>query len=219
MARPPRVSPDRILAAAAAEFSARGYAGARVDTIAKRARVNKAMLYYHFGSKENLYRTLLRHVFTQAGERMRGVLQSNLPPAGKLDAAIAAIAAFVDEHAFFPSIMLREVAEGGARLDRATLSALAVVPGAFAAIVEEGMTAGTFRPAHPMAAYFHMFAPIVMFLAGAPIRAQLASLQPGRPPLTQEAFVSYMKEAVRRALAADSQAGQSLVRPRQGRSK
>ena len=61
MARPGRVSPDRILAAAAAlEFAARGFAGARVDRIARRARVNKAMLYYHFGSKQRLYRALLR---------------------------------------------------------------------------------------------------------------------------------------------------------------
>ena len=59
MPRPARVSPDRILAAAALEFAERGYAGARVDRIARRARVNKAMLYYHFGSKQGLYRTLL----------------------------------------------------------------------------------------------------------------------------------------------------------------
>ena len=35
--------------------------------------------------------------------------------------------AFIEEHAFFPAIMLREVAEGGARLDRATLQAMAAV--------------------------------------------------------------------------------------------
>jgi AcrR family transcriptional regulator len=58
MARPARVSPDRILAAAAAEFAERGFAGARVDRIARRARVNKAMIYYHFASKQRLYRVL-----------------------------------------------------------------------------------------------------------------------------------------------------------------
>ena len=50
MSRPARVSPDAILAAAALEFAERGFAGARVDRIARRARVNKAMLYYHFKS-------------------------------------------------------------------------------------------------------------------------------------------------------------------------
>src|SRR5213592_978323 len=100
MARPARVSPDAILAAAALEFSARGFAGARVDRIARRAKVNKAMLYYHFKSKDRLYKTLLRQMFTRAAERLQAIAAADAPPAEKLDRAIAAIAAFIDEHAF-----------------------------------------------------------------------------------------------------------------------
>ena len=51
---------EKILAAALAEFSAKGFAGARVDAIARRARVNKRMLYYCFGAKQDLYREILR---------------------------------------------------------------------------------------------------------------------------------------------------------------
>ena len=50
----------RILRAALAEFSARGMAGARTETIARRARVNKRMLFYCFGSKRGLYAEVLR---------------------------------------------------------------------------------------------------------------------------------------------------------------
>ena len=49
----------RILAAALAEFAARGFAGARVDAIARRASVNKRMLYHYFGNKEDLFRAVL----------------------------------------------------------------------------------------------------------------------------------------------------------------
>ena len=45
----------RILEAALQEFSALGLAGARTDQIAAAAGVNKALLYYYFESKENLY--------------------------------------------------------------------------------------------------------------------------------------------------------------------
>jgi AcrR family transcriptional regulator len=45
----------RILKAAASIFSESGFSGARVDEIAKRARVNKATIYYHIGDKEKLY--------------------------------------------------------------------------------------------------------------------------------------------------------------------
>src|SRR5215831_2309840 len=105
MARPAKVSPDRILAAAAAEFAARGYAGARVDRIARRARVNKAMLYYHFGSKQTIYRTLLRQVFAGAAAKLIAIAETDRPTADKIDQVIETIAAFMAEHAFFPSIM------------------------------------------------------------------------------------------------------------------
>lgn len=58
--RDPEATKARILAAALREFSAKGIAGARVDAIAERAKVNKRMLYYYFGSKEGLFREILR---------------------------------------------------------------------------------------------------------------------------------------------------------------
>jgi len=51
------VSRARVFAAAAEEFALRGFDGAKVDRIAERAGVNKAMLYYHFTDKAALYRS------------------------------------------------------------------------------------------------------------------------------------------------------------------
>lgn len=51
---------ERILAAALKEFSENGLAGARVDRIARRARINKRMLYHYFGHKDDLFREILR---------------------------------------------------------------------------------------------------------------------------------------------------------------
>lgn len=59
-ARNPQQSQQRILEAALAEFAAKGFAGARVDVIAKNARINKRMLYHYFGDKEGLFREVLR---------------------------------------------------------------------------------------------------------------------------------------------------------------
>ncbi|GAB3964206.1 TetR family transcriptional regulator [Actinoallomurus acanthiterrae] len=50
----------RIFAAATAEFSERGLAGARVDRIATAARANKQAIYLYFGSKEKLFAAILR---------------------------------------------------------------------------------------------------------------------------------------------------------------
>jgi TetR/AcrR family transcriptional regulator len=207
MARPSRVSPDRILAAAAGEFAARGFAGARVDRIARRARVNKAMLYYHFGSKQALYDALLRRTFAEAAARVRAIADGDLPPADKIDRVIEAIAAFVEEHEHFPAIMMREIAEGGAHLDAATLAELAAVPRAVGAIVAEGVKRRLFRPVDPIAAYFTMFPPIVFYLAGAPIRSRLSSqhlLNASQVP--PDRFVRHLQHSLRLALAADRKA-------------
>src|SRR6185436_18301871 len=99
MPRRPTVSPDRILAAAALEFSERGLAGARVDRIARRARVNKAMIYYHFGSKQALYRAVLRDIFARVAARLQAIGKADSPVADKLELIVEAMAAFIADHA------------------------------------------------------------------------------------------------------------------------
>ena len=58
--RDPVRTRERIRRAARREFVAKGFAGARVDAIARSAAVNKRMLYHYFGDKEALYRAVLR---------------------------------------------------------------------------------------------------------------------------------------------------------------
>jgi TetR/AcrR family transcriptional regulator len=57
--RDPVRTRERILRAARREFVAKGFAGARVDVIARAAAVNKRMLYHYFDNKEGLYRATL----------------------------------------------------------------------------------------------------------------------------------------------------------------
>ena len=59
--RNPGRTRERILSAALKEFAAHGFAGTRVDVIARRANINKRMLYHYFGNKEKLFRAVLRH--------------------------------------------------------------------------------------------------------------------------------------------------------------
>lgn len=54
-----RDSRSLILRAARDEFGRHGFAGGRVDRIARRAGVNKQLLFYYFGSKQGVYRAVL----------------------------------------------------------------------------------------------------------------------------------------------------------------
>jgi TetR/AcrR family transcriptional regulator len=58
--RDPERTQRRILDAARRIFATRGIDGARVDAIAARAGTNKRMIYHYFGSKDGLFRAVLR---------------------------------------------------------------------------------------------------------------------------------------------------------------
>jgi len=67
-----------ILFAAEQEFAEKGFYGARVDQIAKLANINKRMIYEYFGNKEELYKTVLVHVYGRLGERETKLLDQEI---------------------------------------------------------------------------------------------------------------------------------------------
>jgi AcrR family transcriptional regulator len=71
--RDPSRTRAAILAAATHEFATKGLTGARVDTIAKRSRVNKRMIYHYFGDKEGLYVAVLEATYTAIREAEIGL--------------------------------------------------------------------------------------------------------------------------------------------------
>src|SRR5918998_777190 len=100
MARPKTPNPDtrqRILAAAGEEFGTHGFAATTVDRIARRARVNKAMIYYHFPNKRALYTCIIRDVFAPITHRVRDAMREDQPPARKLDRVIETLVRSIDE--------------------------------------------------------------------------------------------------------------------------
>jgi AcrR family transcriptional regulator len=52
-----------ILDVATHEFAEQGFSGARVDEIAAQTETTKRMIYYYFGSKEQLYREVLERSY------------------------------------------------------------------------------------------------------------------------------------------------------------
>lgn len=101
----------RIISAARAEFAQYGQAGARVDRIARSAGINKAMIYYHFSSKAQLYRAVIQSHFELIGRR----LKTELLPESDLETSLTAVATtyaalLADAHDF-RALMLRELAQ------------------------------------------------------------------------------------------------------------
>jgi AcrR family transcriptional regulator len=80
--RNPERTRERILSAALKEFTTNGFAGARVDAIARRAAINTRMLYHYFGNKEHLFREVLRRKIAErraSAEGLSGDPAESLP--------------------------------------------------------------------------------------------------------------------------------------------
>jgi AcrR family transcriptional regulator len=194
-------SRERILAAATAEFALRGFEGTTVDRIAARARLNKAMIYYHFHSKQDLYRTVLRTIFTTMGDGLTAIAASNAAPADKLDRFVAAFVIEGQAHAHVAPIMLREIAEGGRRLDESTYTVMSRVVGAMTGIITEGRAAGQFGPVDPILLYLTTVWPIVVYLATTPIRSALARVTGiDASRLDPERFIAHLQMLNRHAV-------------------
>lgn len=73
---------ERILAAAAAEFGARGYDGATMRAIAERAGVDAALLHHYFGTKSALF-TATVDVPVDPSQLIHGALDGDLDGAGE----------------------------------------------------------------------------------------------------------------------------------------
>jgi AcrR family transcriptional regulator len=108
-----------ILDTAKKEFARHGLEGARIDLIAAHAEVNKAMIYYYFHSKENLYQTVIdSHV-----EEVGNFLEESMAGISNPEDIFQKLAEFYNnvissKDTFLP-IMLREVAGGGERVKNA----------------------------------------------------------------------------------------------------
>jgi TetR/AcrR family transcriptional regulator len=202
--RPTRDSRELIFKAAAAEFAERGYEAAGVDRIAAHARVNKAMIYYHFGSKADLYREVLQDMFRAVSARARAIADGDGTPEAKFDIWVATLVEEAAARPHFPPIMLRELASGGEHLDSDTVRLLDAVYGAVRDMVLAGQKGGDFANVNPLLAHFTIIPAVMFFLA----RARVIS-RPGRSkadiadPITREAFVRHMQRVVRRMLRKD----------------
>jgi TetR/AcrR family transcriptional regulator len=186
-------SRDRLFAAAAKEFAARGFAGASVDRIADAAGVNKAMLYYHFKSKAGLYGEILRDMFEAVAGRLPLDDARGIDPADRIRQVVVAIAREAEARPHFPAIWLREIAEGGTHVDKGTMAIIAGVLQHVIGAVTDGVAAKRFQPANPLLIQLGIVGPLLMFFASAPMRKRVPAQLGLAVQLTTEQVIAHIQ--------------------------
>jgi AcrR family transcriptional regulator len=174
-----------VLAAAADAFSRHGFDGVVVDDIARAARVNKAMIYYHFTDKLALYRYIVCDMLREAGARVTAIADLEVTAPEKITRFIQAFVELSATRPYFPPLMMREISEGAPHLDPETLQLMRTVFMAFGRIVADGQRSGHFRPTHPVLAYMCILAPVMLNAA-----RERAAAVPGRDQLPMFVSVS-----------------------------
>ena len=95
----------QLLDAARLEFSEKGLSGARVNDIAARASVNKQMLYYYFGDKENLYCAVLNHAYEEIRARENELDLAALAPVAAMERFIGFTFDYLTENRYFVALL------------------------------------------------------------------------------------------------------------------
>jgi len=99
---------NAILRAATAEFAAKGLGGGRTDDIARRAGVNKRMIYHYFGNKEGLYLEVLENVYKEIRDREKELNLDDTDPMESMRNLVRFSCRYFLENPYFVNILSNE---------------------------------------------------------------------------------------------------------------
>jgi AcrR family transcriptional regulator len=145
--RDPEQTRGDILLAATQEFAARGLKGARVDAVAKRTRTTRAMIYYYFKSKEELYLSVLENAYRGIREAEKTLDLAHLEPVEAMRRLVAFTFDYYQTHPTFVELVVAENQAGGryikkvTRMHRLNVSIIDTI----SAVLHVGAIDGVFR--------------------------------------------------------------------------
>lgn len=146
-----------ILEAAIGLFIEKGFDGASIAEIAKRSGLPKANVYYYFGSKETIYRTIIGDLIEE-WDRALDHLTAEREPAEAIAAYVRAKLDFSRRHAAQSRMFANEAVHGGRFLSRKDRAHMLAVTLAKASVFEAWAEAGKMDPVDPSHLFIMLWA-------------------------------------------------------------
>ena len=193
----------RILDAALSEFSVNGLSGARTDRIAQSAGVNKALLYYYFESKENLYLAALEMIAGKIRDRTLAVfLRESSPGERVLRSALEHFDRILTQHEFqglMQQEMMRMHKGENTALPTLVQRVFAPVMTMYQSMVREGIASGELIEADWMQIHLATLGANVFYFLSAPVWRILLPTEPFAPEALaarRVALVEFLGQAI-----------------------
>lgn len=145
--RDPAMTQARILRAAKAEFAKAGFGGARVESIALRAKANKRLIYHYFKSKENLFLAVLEDAYVDIRTAEKRLELDHLPPKDAIIALLTHTWNYYLKHPEFIALVNSENLHRARHVKKSALFAELHQDfvGMLKRILDRGVAEGTFR--------------------------------------------------------------------------
>jgi len=161
---------EQILDAAEGLFARKGLDPTTIKEIGTAANQNPALLYYYFGSKEELYRAVLQRVVSGMLTRGSAAFDAAPAPADAIRALVAAQMEFVLSHPNAPRLLVREMIDHEARrAETLLLEMAATLFQRLCRVIEQGQRDGSFRKdVEPRFAAISTIAQVVYFIVARP---------------------------------------------------
>ncbi len=169
-----------ILEAAGRIFAGQGLSGARTDAIATEAGVNKALLYYYFKSKEDIYRAVLEEQLTGFHLKALQILSQKGPVAPILLEYVRNHFDFIAAHPYYPRLFQRMMLAGNRRAERLVAQRIIPVARKMDALLRRGIRNGDLRPFDVSHTAISLVALTVFYFNAAP----MIRLVSGQDPFT-----------------------------------
>ena len=193
----------RILEAAIRQFSENGLAGARTEQIAEEAGVNKALLYYYFSSKENLYAAAVESVFEEMRTISVAVLEREVSAGERFVQIVLNNFDRSYSHASMRSLMQQEMV----RLHQGEENRMAQMAEKFfrpmwakiQEVLEEGIASEELIPAAPSQIRYAALGANVFYFLTAPLTRLALGVDPlerGELAHRRKAVVEYLGQAI-----------------------
>jgi Transcriptional regulator len=150
-----KIARDRLLQATSELMRERNALDVPVADIAVRARLNTALIRYHFGSKEGLIFALLERDMREAVEKVSALVALPIPPEQKMRMHLHAINSMFANHPYL-NRLIQATGETAHPTSMMELCDRLLRPAAEAQahILEAGVLAGEFKPVDPEQFYF-----------------------------------------------------------------